>query len=129
MKKLLVTLAICLSIKSASSQTIGSHYNEVKENYPNGVFTMDDDKTGYHLFYQDKHTRYIYFMDLNLIVYGISIQPLTQGGRQAWIERANDQWVIISNTKWKLYKSDGDILVMRMEKVNDNIVFLIQEDK
>lgn len=129
MKKLLLTLAICLTVKSASSQTIGSHYNDVKKTYPDGLFEMDDDKTGYHMFYEDPYNRYIYFMDLDLIVYAISIEPLTMGGRQSWIESTNERWVVISNTEWKLYKSDGDILVMRMKKINNNIVFIIKEDK
>jgi hypothetical protein len=115
--KLLALLISFLVSLGVSAQTIGDHLNAVKEKQPSGKVEYKNDGTRYTV-NTESGTQTVYFFDLNLKCDVIAIRPGNAAILQGLIEKFNREFVIMSTTSWRYYRTD-DILQMSLVTVDD----------
>ena len=125
-KTLIAMLFLTMLGNDAVSQPLfGYTPSEVRSEFPNASWTYDkwgDNKDMLMMSYSTQTFEVSYLFNQNNKSVFTSISPTKQGTLQYLIETYNNRYVIISNTKWKLYKG-GSIFVCELLQKNDGSYF------
>lgn len=134
MKKIfLFSLLIFLSINSFAQMGIFQHLNEIKEEYNvSGTLEKITDKDSYIYYVKDDSTAtlYAYALTMRLYCYMTITKPLSSESLQTWVQTLNDKWVIIDETNWLFYRTDGNILQCKLSNTKeDETIFMFSIKK
>lgn len=134
MKKIfLFPLLVFLSTNSFAQMGIFQHLNEIKEEYNiSGTLEKIADKDSYIYYVRDDSTAtlYAYALTMQLYCYMTIAKPLSSESLQTWVQTLNDKWIIIDETNWMFYRSDGNILECKLyNKKEEEIVFIFSIKK
>lgn len=111
MKRLIFVMMICLIHYNTKAQArIGSTSSVIQDEFtelgyqPKYQYT---EKTGgYIIIYIEKAAVY-YYLDAAKICTTTVVVPTNQGTLNYYVELYNKQYVIVSNTEWKMYSKNG----------------------
>lgn len=121
MKKIIVLFFLLVGINRAYSQVgLTQTLTEIKSEYPEGYF--DDDYNGeviYTLYDEELYCLRIFCFNDTMMCYKSIIVPEEQKVTQLWVESMNEEWVVVSDTEWKYYRSDGYIFSCDFEVDGD----------
>lgn len=123
MKKIIALFFLFVGINQTSYSQVGltQTLKEIKSEYPNGYF--DDDYNGstiYTFFDEEIYSLRIYSFDKNLMCIQSIVVPQEEKMIQIWIESMNEEWVVVSDTEWKYYRSDGYIFSCEFKIDSEN---------
>lgn len=125
LKILLALLFIATFHESKSQPLFGYTPSEIRNEFPNESWTYDkwgDNKDMLMMSFSTQTFDVAYLFNQNNKSVFTSISPTKQGTLQYFIETYNNRYVIISNTKWKLYK-EGSIFVCELMQRKDGSYF------
>lgn len=129
MKKIfLFPLLVFLSTNSFAQMGIFQHLNEVKEEYTvSGRLEKIEDKDSYIYYVKDDSTAtlYAYALTMQLYCYMTIAKPLSSESLQTWVQTLNNKWVIIDETNWLFYRTDGNILECKLSNKKDDETILM----
>lgn len=133
MKKIfLFPLLVFLSTNSFAQMGIFQHLNEIKEEYNiSGTLEKIADKDSYIYYVRDDSTAtlYAYALTMQLYCYMTIAKPLSSESLQTWVQTLNDKWIIIDETNWMFYRSDGNILQCELKNINGESAFIFSVKK
>lgn len=123
-------LVLLLTFGVSSAQTIGDHLNFIKQEKPGGVLKPNDDKSVYFYHWQDDKARWVYLVNVNLICFGIMINPVNAESRNILVRVFDEDpsWIKVNLKTWKYYRNDNIVLQTTLEYVDDvGPTFIISE--
>lgn len=124
MKKTLILLMLLKFAIFFSQARIGFTYKQIKEEFKDDGIENDKTKAGNpYLALEMKNFFVGYYFDENLVCNTTKILPKNQNALNAMIQRYNDDYVIISDVKWKMY-SDKGICYISLVYENDLAFFV-----
>ncbi|MFK7947914.1 MAG: hypothetical protein AB8G11_10005 [Saprospiraceae bacterium] len=109
-RKLLIIIAMLLSMSSFSQARLGSSATEIKNEFWESYYELDsgyDSDGDYYIKIEVEKASVIYFFDSDKICNRTFILPDNQGALNYFVELYNKQYVIVSSTEWKMYSSGG----------------------
>ena len=128
MKKTILFLAFAfLCIHGFSQARLNSTASEIREEFSDEQYNLtsgfDSDGDYYIRVENDRSTAFYYFEN-NQMCYMTIIIPDDQGALNMYAEHYNSRYVIISDTKWKMYTSNGIANIELVFTDNNSYFFL-----
>ena len=115
MKKLLILLCIVLPVLAKSQAHLGATMKEIKDFYPNNIFTSDVTVSGnrYITTEMDRGS-FTYYFDSTGLSYLCTLIPKDLFKLNEQVQEFNHEYVITSDTTWKAYLDGGSIMYIKL---------------
>lgn len=128
MKHTLLTFTLLLTtyVGLNAQARLGSSLDDIKAEFSDPVhnFRIEYNKNGELFAYIDTdRATVLYSFDDEKYCDATAIFPANQGFLNAYVEYYNKQYVIISNTEWKMYSSNG-IATIQLHFTDDAYFFV-----
>lgn len=111
MKKFILSaLFVLFSLVAFSQSRLGYYPNQILAEFPASIYgtTTGYDQDGdYYIFVRFKRCSVTYYFNYNNQCWLSLITPHTQGNLNWFVELYNNNYVILSNTHWQMYSSEG----------------------
>lgn len=111
MKKTLLTILFGITNLVIFGQArLGSTATEIKTEYWESSYNLKSGYTDDYVYYITitlVNAKVMYFFNSDKVCILTSIIPNNQGALNFFVELYNKQYVIISNTEWKMYSNNG----------------------
>lgn len=104
MKQLLTILFVLMFLPVFSQARIGNTLAQLKTEFPNGFQSTDNGVVIYEIVLGED--RVAYFLEGDSVT-ATGIYPASQVTINAYVERYNAKYAVISNTKWRAYFENG----------------------
>jgi hypothetical protein len=114
MKKIMFSLVFILLNTFVFSQArIGYSELQIRNEFYYCKFDTNYNEKGQKYIGTGDFEKYfiIYYFDENNICYACTLMPKTTGYLNYFVEKYNNDFVIISNTQWKFYNENGIMFV------------------
>ena len=121
MKKLFIILFWCFLIQTVEAQIrMGYSISQIREEFSDSKYELYSANSGddFCIIINFVGIRVYYFFDKDGYTDANYLIPLTSGKLQGLIENYNRYYVIISDTEWKYYNSNG-VLYIKLAKRDD----------
>lgn len=127
MKKMILFISLLVSTVSLSQARLGYTYDQVRREYANDYgfeyFTGYDEKLGKYLeIFLSIGTAFYYFNEENKC-YVTSVVPNTKGDLHFYIQKFNDEYVIVDANHWLMY-TNGECIGIELDYTEDGYFFL-----
>lgn len=127
MKKMILFISLLVSTVSLSQARLGYTYNEVRYEYGTKYqyeyITGYDEKLGKYLqVYLPVGTAFYYFNSDNKC-YITSVIPGTKGDLHYYIQKFNEEYVIVDGNNWLMY-ANGETLAIELDYTENGYFFL-----
>lgn len=127
MKKMILFISLLLSTVGLSQARLGYTYDQVRKEYANDYgfdyFTGYDEKLGKYLeVFLSIGTAFYYFNEENKC-YVTSVIPNTKGDLHFYIQKFNDEYVIVDGNNWLMY-TNGETIGIELDYTEDGYFFL-----
>lgn len=123
MKTFLVLLTLLFTFAVNAQARLGVTYNDVYEEYRYLTPTVTTEKQGLCLDVTTPTVQLLYYFDEDKNCKTTIIYPKSQGILNGYVERYNNNYVIVSNTEWKMY-SQNTISSIKLVSYEDLIFFV-----
>lgn len=110
MKQYITFLFLLFTTNLIGQARLGWTEKQIRTEFSNQTFTSDyaDDGTKYISFRKQDYS-VAYFFNNDGLCYLVFVSPYSQQLVNALVQKYNNEYVIISNTKWQYYTSGGII--------------------
>lgn len=130
MKKIIILFIVlcCVSIFGFSQSRLGFTEDSIRKEYYLKDFTVvvATDSSRRFIAWQDDDIISYYYFDKEGLCDLCYVQMKNNGVLNGYVERFNKQYVIVSNTEWKLY-SDNGIIICKLLKLGGKMYFEFKE--
>ena len=129
MKKLLILLILLLASYISFSQGLGESYktvyNKLKENSNHSNITFNSDSERKWISSETEYSwcSYGFLLDGDDYCSVVIIIPRETATVHSLIEHNNKNFVIVDSKNWNAYRQDGNLVRIRLDSVNNNLVF------
>lgn len=111
MKYILTVFILVLISSSLHAQArIGASISEIRQEFWETKYNLKgdyDDDGDYYIQIDIERATVFYYFNEEKICYMTVISPDNQGALNYFVELYNNNYVIVSETKWKMYSKDG----------------------
>lgn len=116
-----ITFVILLQIlcsNAIAQARLGSTESQIRKDFSDRYFERGtaNDGTKY-IYWSDESMIVAYYLDSKNVCQSCAIFPKKQGTLNYLVEKYNKNYVIVSETQWKMYSDNG---IMNIELVFDN---------
>lgn len=127
MKKLLLLCSLLLSTISFSQARLGYTYNEIRTEYGTKYqyeyITGYDEKLGKYLQISLPVGTAFYYFNSDNKCYITSVVPATKGDLHFYIQKFNDEYVIVDGNNWLMY-TNGEKIGIELDYTENGYFFL-----
>ncbi len=129
MKKLLTLLALLLASYISFSQGLGDSYkiiyNKLKENSNHSNITFNSDSERKWISSETEYgwNSYGFLLDGDDYCSVVIIVPRDVVTAHSLIEHNNKNFVVVDSKNWNVYRQDGNLVRVRLDSVDNNLVF------
>ena len=110
MKKATLIISMLISIFSYSQVRLGSTASEIRQEFPPSVYPTTsgwDNDGDYYLRISFAKSTTTYYFNEDGRCYLVHLWPNTQTDLNWYVQLYNQEYVIISDTEWKMYGPNG----------------------
>lgn len=106
----MVTLILIISVSSFGQARLGSSAKEIKQEFADAKYALKENygtEGVYSITLRNNLATVIYYFDSEKICGRTIIIPDNEAVLNAYVENYNKNYVVINDTKWKMYSNDG----------------------
>lgn len=109
MKKIFILFSFFITIFSFSQSRLGSTEREIKNEFSDRKYELEENyvQNIYTISVRLEIAQVHYLFNSDKICEMVFIYPHNQGGLNYYVEMYNNQYVVISDKKWKMYSDNG----------------------
>jgi len=109
---LLAFVFVLINFAVFAQARLGSSEKDIRQEFNSKTFSSGyTDKGDRYISYEDTDVFVLYYFDENNICDYCVVKPQTRGLLNTYVERYNNQYVIVSNKDWKMYNDNGILCI------------------